>query len=66
MMYLVSFAIDFELFYTWIVGRPNGFDVCFSVFAPLVSLIGHRAVLGLSGYVINNIAFVLAAVYFYR
>lgn len=37
-----------------------------TIFAPLVSLIGHRAVLGLSGYVINNIAFVLAAVYFYR
>lgn len=40
---------------------------CFvSVFAPLIPLIGHRAVLGLSGYVLNNIAFVLAAVYFYK
>ncbi|KAG8379288.1 hypothetical protein BUALT_Bualt07G0072900 [Buddleja alternifolia] len=37
-----------------------------SVFAPLVPLIGYRAVLGLSGYVLNNIAFVLAALYLYR
>ncbi|KAG6401789.1 hypothetical protein SASPL_138654 [Salvia splendens] len=37
-----------------------------SVFAPLVPLIGYRAVLGLSGYVINNIAFVFAAFYLYR
>ncbi|KAH6799115.1 transferase [Perilla frutescens var. frutescens] len=36
-----------------------------SVFAPLVPLIGHRAVLGLSGYVINNAAFVFAALYLY-
>ncbi|KAG6404062.1 hypothetical protein SASPL_136299 [Salvia splendens] len=36
-----------------------------SVFAPLVPLIGYRAVLGLSGYVINNIAFVFAAFYLY-
>ncbi|XP_024026152.1 uncharacterized protein LOC21406945 [Morus notabilis] len=32
----------------------------------LVPVIGQRAVLGLSGYVINNIAFVFAAVYFYQ
>ncbi|XP_024024329.1 GPI mannosyltransferase 2 isoform X2 [Morus notabilis] len=37
-----------------------------TVFAPLVPVIGQRAVLGLSGYVINNIAFVFAAVYFYQ
>ncbi|KAF9617226.1 hypothetical protein IFM89_035108 [Coptis chinensis] len=37
-----------------------------SVFAPLVRIIGYRPVLGLSGYLINNIAFVFAAVYFYR
>ncbi|MCL7028451.1 hypothetical protein MKW94_001896 [Papaver nudicaule] len=37
-----------------------------TIFAPLVPIIGYRAVLGLSGYVINNIAFLLAAVYFYR
>ncbi|PON97821.1 GPI mannosyltransferase [Trema orientale] len=37
-----------------------------TVFAPLVPVIGQRAVLGLSGYVINNIAFVFAAVYLYR
>ncbi|XVE78778.1 hypothetical protein DITRI_Ditri14bG0005300 [Diplodiscus trichospermus] len=37
-----------------------------SVFAPLVSLIGYRAVLALSGYVVCNVAFIFAAVYFYR
>ncbi|OVA20691.1 GPI mannosyltransferase 2 [Macleaya cordata] len=37
-----------------------------TVFATLVPIIGYRAVLGLSGYVINNIAFLFAAVYFYR
>ncbi|KAB1220987.1 GPI mannosyltransferase 2 [Morella rubra] len=37
-----------------------------SVFAPLVSLVGSRAVLALSGYVINNVAFVLAAIYLYK
>nr|GME04366.1 GPI mannosyltransferase 2 [Ipomoea batatas]GME04402.1 GPI mannosyltransferase 2 [Ipomoea batatas] len=37
-----------------------------TVFSPLIPLVGHRAVLGLSGYVLNNIAFVLAALYLYR
>ncbi|XP_042956466.1 GPI mannosyltransferase 2-like isoform X1 [Carya illinoinensis] len=37
-----------------------------TVFAPLVPLIGYRAVLGLSGYVINNLTFVFAAIYFYK
>lgn len=37
-----------------------------SVFAPLVPLVGYRAVLGLSGYVLNNMAFVFAATYFHR
>ncbi|KAM7473867.1 hypothetical protein LguiB_021110 [Lonicera macranthoides] len=37
-----------------------------TVFAPLIPLIGHRAVLGLSGYVLDNIAFLFAAVYLYR
>ncbi|XP_038983056.1 GPI mannosyltransferase 2 isoform X2 [Phoenix dactylifera] len=37
-----------------------------SVFAPLVPMIGSRAVLALSGYVLNNVAFLFAAVYFYR
>ncbi|KAJ8619518.1 hypothetical protein MRB53_028047 [Persea americana] len=37
-----------------------------TVFAPLVPILGYRAVLGLSGYVINNLAFLFAAVYFYR
>ncbi|EOY32359.1 Transferases, transferring hexosyl groups isoform 1 [Theobroma cacao] len=37
-----------------------------TVFAPVVLLIGHRAVLALSGYVISNVAFIFAAIYFYR
>ncbi|XP_050115063.1 uncharacterized protein LOC126593182 isoform X3 [Malus sylvestris] len=37
-----------------------------TVLAPLVPVIGQRAVLGLSGYVINNIGFVFGAVYLYR
>ncbi|KAL5766894.1 hypothetical protein ACOSP7_017511 [Xanthoceras sorbifolium] len=37
-----------------------------TVFAPLVAVIGYRAVLGLCGYVVSNIAFLFAAVYFYR
>ncbi|KAK6123109.1 hypothetical protein DH2020_043145 [Rehmannia glutinosa] len=37
-----------------------------TVFGPLVPVIGYRAVLGLSGYVLNNIAFVFAALYLYR
>lgn len=40
--------------------------LCVSVLAPLVPVIGQRAVLGLSGFVINNIAFVIVAVYLYR
>ncbi|KAJ0020166.1 hypothetical protein Pint_31359 [Pistacia integerrima] len=37
-----------------------------TVLAPLVSVFGYRAVLALSGYVVSNVAFLLAAVYFYR
>ncbi|KAG0450437.1 hypothetical protein HPP92_026757 [Vanilla planifolia] len=37
-----------------------------SVFAPLIRVIGYRAVLALSGYALNNLAFVVAAIYFYR
>ncbi|KAF7827567.1 GPI mannosyltransferase 2 isoform X1 [Senna tora] len=37
-----------------------------SVFGPLVPVIGERAVLGVSGYLINNVAFVFSALYFYR
>ncbi|KMT14356.1 hypothetical protein BVRB_4g071360 [Beta vulgaris subsp. vulgaris] len=37
-----------------------------SVFRPLVPVIGYRAVLGLSGYVISNVAFLFAAFYMYR
>lgn len=38
----------------------------YAVLAPMVPIIGYRAVLGLSGYVLNNIAFVFAAFYLYR
>uniref|UniRef100_A0A0D9XZJ2 GPI mannosyltransferase 2 n=1 Tax=Leersia perrieri TaxID=77586 RepID=A0A0D9XZJ2_9ORYZ len=37
-----------------------------SLFAPLVPVLGYRAVLVISGYVLNNFAFVAAAAYFYR
>lgn len=37
-----------------------------TVFAPFVPLVGERAVLALSGYVLNNIAFVFTALYLYR
>ncbi|XP_073024583.1 uncharacterized protein [Primulina eburnea] len=37
-----------------------------AVFAPLVPLIGYRAVLGLSGYLLSNTAFIFAALYMYR
>ncbi|KAL6503038.1 hypothetical protein OROHE_023940 [Orobanche hederae] len=47
------------------------FPLCVSflsktVFAPLVPVIGYRAALGLSGYILNNIAFVFASLYLYR
>uniref|UniRef100_A0A1J3K303 GPI mannosyltransferase 2 n=1 Tax=Noccaea caerulescens TaxID=107243 RepID=A0A1J3K303_NOCCA len=37
-----------------------------TVFAPLVPLIGLRAVMVLSGYVVSNVAFVFAAIYLFR
>lgn len=37
-----------------------------TVFAPFVPLIGERAVLALSGYILNNIAFVFTTLYLYR
>ncbi|XP_037479331.1 GPI mannosyltransferase 2-like isoform X2 [Triticum dicoccoides] len=37
-----------------------------SLFAPLVPMLGYRAVLVISGHVLNNVAFVGAAAYFYR
>ncbi|XP_077230266.1 uncharacterized protein LOC143863480 isoform X2 [Tasmannia lanceolata] len=37
-----------------------------TVFAPLIPVLGYRAVLGLSAYVLNNVGFLFAAVYFYR
>ncbi|XP_054823090.1 uncharacterized protein LOC129321378 isoform X2 [Prosopis cineraria] len=40
--------------------------VSHTVFAPLVPFIGERAVLAVSGYLINNVTFVFAALYFYK
>ncbi|KAK1557316.1 hypothetical protein Q3G72_022380 [Acer saccharum] len=37
-----------------------------AVFTSFVAIIGHRAVLGLCGYVVSNIAFLFVAIYFYR
>ncbi|KAG4180313.1 hypothetical protein ERO13_A10G158900v2 [Gossypium hirsutum] len=37
-----------------------------TVFAPLDTIIGYRAVLALSGYVVCNVAFIFTAMYFYR
>ncbi|CAM0949832.1 unnamed protein product [Alopecurus aequalis] len=37
-----------------------------TLFAPLVPVLGYRAVLVISGHVLNNVAFVAAAAYFYR
>ncbi|XP_010535916.1 PREDICTED: GPI mannosyltransferase 2 isoform X2 [Tarenaya hassleriana] len=37
-----------------------------SVFAPLVPVIGLRAVMALCGYVVSNLAFLLAAIYLFR
>ncbi|XP_024009150.1 GPI mannosyltransferase 2 isoform X2 [Eutrema salsugineum] len=37
-----------------------------TAFAPLVPLIGLRAVMVLSGYVVSNLAFVIAAIYLFR
>ena len=37
-----------------------------AVFAPLVPVLGYRALLVISGHVLNNMAFVAAAAYFYR
>uniref|UniRef100_A0ACD5Y8I1 Uncharacterized protein n=1 Tax=Avena sativa TaxID=4498 RepID=A0ACD5Y8I1_AVESA len=37
-----------------------------TLFAPLVPVLGYRAVLVISGHILNNVAFVAAAAYFYR
>ncbi|CAA0193023.1 putative GPI mannosyltransferase 2 [Arabidopsis thaliana] len=37
-----------------------------TVFAPLVPLIGLRAVMVLSGYIVSNLAFIFAAIYLFR
>ncbi|KAE8670506.1 Transferase, putative isoform 2 [Hibiscus syriacus] len=58
---------EYEQFYAFLPLLP----VCIfafsrTVFAPLVPLIGYRAVLALSGYVVCNVAFIFAAIYFYK
>lgn len=52
-------------FFSITVWKRYDFYYTYAVFAPLVPLIGYRAVLGLSGYVINSIAFVMATLYLY-
>ncbi|PWA90604.1 hypothetical protein CTI12_AA099260 [Artemisia annua] len=47
------------------------FPLCISllsrtVLKPLIPLVGHRAVLALSGYLVSNISFVFAALFLYR
>ncbi|XP_071707017.1 uncharacterized protein [Rutidosis leptorrhynchoides] len=37
-----------------------------SVLQPLVPLVGYRAVLALSGYIVSNLSFIFAAVFLYR
>ena len=38
----------------------------FAVLQPLIPLVGYRAVLALSGYLLSNISFVFAALFLYR
>ncbi|XP_011625278.1 GPI mannosyltransferase 2 [Amborella trichopoda] len=69
-VYLVRIAecgYEYEQTYAFLPLLP----LCISlltktVFAPLVPLLGYRAVLGLSAYLLNNASFVIAAVYFYK
>nr|XP_043631649.1 GPI mannosyltransferase 2 isoform X2 [Erigeron canadensis] len=47
------------------------YPLCISLFSqtvlrPLIPLVGHRAVLALSGYALSNISFVFAALFLYR
>ncbi|CAL0312173.1 unnamed protein product [Lupinus luteus] len=58
---------EYEQFYAFLPLLPISISF-FSrtVFAVFVPFIGDRAVLALSGYVINNLAFVFAALYFYK
>ncbi|XP_061354747.1 uncharacterized protein LOC133299309 [Gastrolobium bilobum] len=58
---------EYEQSYAFLPFLP--FSISFftrTLFAPFVTIIGHRPVLAFSAYVINNFAFVLAALYFYK
>ncbi|KAK8638620.1 hypothetical protein V6N13_137035 [Hibiscus sabdariffa] len=58
---------EYEQFYAFLPLLPACiFAFSRTVFAPLVPLIGYRAVLALSGYVVCNVAFIFAAIYFYK
>ncbi|KAG7951138.1 hypothetical protein I3843_13G151700 [Carya illinoinensis] len=58
---------EYELSYAFLPLLPLAISfLSRTVFAPLVPLIGYRAVLELSGSVINNLTFVFAAIYFYK
>ncbi|KAK8664984.1 hypothetical protein V6N13_084751 [Hibiscus sabdariffa] len=58
---------EYEQYYAFLPLLP----VCIfafsrTVFAPLVPLIGYRAVLALSGYFVCNAAFIFAVIYFHK
>ncbi|GAB2276370.1 hypothetical protein Dimus_011099 [Dionaea muscipula] len=58
---------EYEQSYAFLPLLPMSISlIANKVLRPLVPFIGYRAVLALSGYMISNVAFVLAAVYFYR
>ncbi|MQL74968.1 hypothetical protein Taro_007332 [Colocasia esculenta] len=58
---------EYEQSYAFFPALPVGISLLSrSAFAPLVPVIGYRAVLALSGYVLSNVMFLFAAVYFYK
>ncbi|GMH10277.1 hypothetical protein Nepgr_012118 [Nepenthes gracilis] len=58
---------EYEHFYAFFPLLPVFISLLANtVLRPFIPIIGYRAVLALSGYVINNVAFLVAAVYFYR
>ncbi|XP_017649917.1 uncharacterized protein LOC108489718 isoform X2 [Gossypium arboreum] len=58
---------EYEQFYAFLPLLPACiFVFSQTVFAPLVPIIGYRAVLALSGYVVCNVAFIFTAIYLYR
>lgn len=50
----------------WLYHSGSNWFFLDSVFAPLVPLIGLRAVMVLSGFTVSNLAFIFAAIYLFR